>query len=183
MYIPNKIDGGIMEDIKLHSVKNLRGGYFVPEFIDKKFITQDGNLGVNVKDYNTRMSPLLDGQMYFNYELNDYVYSGVQVMFWNKCQSIGHSWGYDHVENSGRSGGWACPMNIHSYDSSTTFNYIKCPENNLLSDISIADAIKIQRFNGFAKYVQTLFFLVKSEIGHITNIDEFFELKKEVESL
>jgi hypothetical protein len=27
MYIPNKIDGGIMEDIKLHSVKNLRGGY------------------------------------------------------------------------------------------------------------------------------------------------------------
>jgi hypothetical protein len=74
-------------------------------------------------------------------------------------------------------------MNIHSYDSTTTFNYIKCPENNLLSDISIADAIKIQRFNGFARYVQSLFFLVKSEIGYITNIDEFFELKKEVEAL
>ena len=74
-------------------------------------------------------------------------------------------------------------MNIHSYDSSTTFNYIKCPENNFLSDISIADSIKIQRFNGFAKYVQGLFFLVKSEIGHITNINEFFELKKEVEAL
>ena len=172
-----------MDSIKLHSVKNLRGGYFIPEFIDQKFITQDGNLGVNVKDHHSRMSPSLDGQMYFNYELNDYVYSGVQAMFWNKCQSIGHSWGYDHVDRSGRSAGWACPMTIHSYNSTTTFNYIQCPEDNGQSKISLADSIKIERFNGFARYVQSLFFLVKSEIGHITNIDEFFELKKEVEAL
>lgn len=172
-----------MDSIKLHSVKNLIGGYFIPEFIDKKFITQDGNLGVNVKNYHSRTSPLLDDQMYFNRELNEYVYDGVQVMFWNKCQSIGRSWGYDHVENSGRSGGWACPMYIHSYNSITTFSYIKCPDYNSQSKISLADSIKIERFNGFAGYVQSLFFLVKSEIGHITNIDEFFELKKEVEAL
>jgi hypothetical protein len=172
-----------MNSINLHSIKNLRGGYFVPEFIDKKYITQDGNLGVNVKDYHSRMSPLLDDQMYFDYELSEYVYDGVQAMFWNKCQSIGRSWGYDHVESSGRSGGWACPMTIHSYNSTTTFNYIKCPEDNGQSKISLADSIVIERFNGFARYVQSLFFLVKSEIGYITNIDEFFELKKEVEAL
>lgn len=172
-----------MNSIKVHSVKNLRGGYFNPTSIDKKFITQEGNLGVNVKDHHSRLSPLLDGQMYFNYELNDYVYSGVQALFWNECQKIGRDWGYDYVENSGRSGGWACPGKFYSDGSSTKFYFIKCPESNGENNMSVSDSIAIERFNGFAEYVKKLLILVKSEIGQITNIDEFFEFKKEIQSL
>jgi hypothetical protein len=172
-----------MNSIKIHSVKNLRGGYFTPETIDKSFITQDGNLGVNVKDHHDRLSPLLDGQMYFNYQLNEYVYDGVKALFWNECQKIAHGWGYDYVESSGRSGGWACPMHLYSDGSSTKFYYVKCPDSNGQSNMTVSDSIVIERFNGFAGYVKKLLILVKSEITHITNIDEFFEFKKEMQGL
>ena len=171
-----------MKSLELHDFKNLSGGYFIPEYVLPKHINKEGNLGVNVKDYHTYLSPLLDDQKYFNYELNEYVYDGIKSIFWNKCQVIGKEWGYDYVESSGRSGGWACPMHLYSDPQyGRKFYYVKCPDLNGQSNISISDAVRIERFNGFAGYVEKLFILVRTEIKYVTNIDEFFELKREIE--
>jgi hypothetical protein len=173
-----------MDSIELHSFKNLRGGYFIPEYVLPKYINQEGNLGVNVKDHHTQLSPLLNDKMYFNYQLNEYVYEGVKASFWNKCQVIGKEWGYDYVESSGRSGGWACPMHLYNDGQySSKFYYVKCPELNGKSYIQVNDAIRIERFNGFAGYIEKLFILVRTEIKHVTNIDDYFELQKEIETI
>jgi len=164
-----------METEAVEKFNNLRGKYFgINSFIPDVFIHKaTGHLGVNVKWYNAPSRP--DHIKEADYE---YLYNEVNASFWNKQNEIAKVCGYDGSFQSGRSGGWAMPMNL-----SDTWYFVTPPESNGTDNMPIADAIEIEKFNMFAHYVKELFRLVRDNFGLIETLEDCRKLQEEIESL
>lgn len=160
------------------SFKGIRNANFNCDFIPDAFITQEGNCGVNVKNHTMRFHPNIEDKL-----RND-IYDWLHSSFWNKVQEIGYACGYDHVQASGRSEGWACPGNFYNDDQyGKRFFYIKPPVLNGQTDMPLKDIILIERFNSFSFYVKQLHRMVLVEMQKITTYEQLKELVKEIESL
>lgn len=160
------------------SFKGIRNANFNCDFIPDAFITQEGNCGVNVKNHTMRFHPNIEEK------LSNDIYDWLHSSFWNKVQEIGYACGYDHVQASGRSEGWACPGNFYNDDQyGKRFFYIKPPVLNGQTDMPLKDIILIERFNSFSFYVKQLHRMVLVEMQKITTYEQLKELVKEIESL
>lgn len=160
------------------SFKGIRNANFNCDFIPDAFITQEGNCGVNVKNHTMRFHPNIEEK------LSNDIYDWLHSSFWNKVQEIGYACGYDHVQASGRSEGWACPGNFYNDDQyGKRFYYIKPPVLNGQTDMPLRDIILIERFNSFSFYVKQLHRMVLVEMQKITTYEQLKELVKEIESL
>ena len=160
------------------SFKGIRNANFNCSFIPDAFITQEGNCGVNVKNHTMRFHPNIED------ELGGHVYNWLHSSFWNKVQEIGYACGYDHVQASGRSEGWACPGNFYTDDQyGKRFYYIKPPVLNGQADMPLKDIILIERFNSFSFYVKQLHKMILIEMQKITTQKQLQALVKEIESL
>ena len=160
------------------SFKGIRNANFNCSFIPDAFITQEGNCGVNVKNHTMRFHSNIED------ELGGHVYNWLHSSFWNKVQEIGYACGYDHVQVSGRSEGWACPGNFYTDDQyGKRFYYIKPPVLNGQADMPLKDIILIERFNSFSFYVKQLHKMILIEMQKITTQKQLQELVKEIESL
>ena len=161
------------------SFKGIRNSNFNCDFIPDAFITQDGNCGVNVKNHTMHFHPIA-----IESQLPSIIYSWLEPAFWNKVQEIGYAFGFDHVQTSGRSGGWACPGNFYTDDQyGKRFYYIKPPVLNGQTDMPLKDIILIERFNSFSFYVKQLHKMILVEMQKITTYEQLQELVKEIESL
>lgn len=166
----------ISEKISFNGIRNAN---FNCSFIPNAFITQEGNCGVNVKNHTMRFHPIA-----IENQLPSIIYSWLEPTFWNKVQEIGHAFGFDHVQTSGRSGGWACPGNFYNDDQyGKRFYYIKPPVLNGQTDMPLKDIILIERFNSFSFYVKQLHKMILVEMQKITTYEQLQELVKEIESL
>lgn len=160
------------------SFKGIRNANFNCDFIPDAFITKDGNCGVNVKNHTMRFHP----DVYNDFSVE--IYDLLSPTFWNKVQEIAKAYGYDHVETSGRSGGWACPGNFYNEPQyGTRFYYIKPPVLNGQTDMPLKDIILIERFNSFSFYVKQLHKMILVEMKKITTYEQLRELVKEIENL
>lgn len=160
------------------SFKGIRNANFNCSFIPDAFITQEGNCGVNVKNHTMRFHPNIED------ELGGHIYNWLHSSFWNKVQEIGYACGYDHVQASGRSEGWACPGNFYTDDQyGKRFYYIKPPVLNGQADMPLKDIILIERFNSFSFYVKQLHKMILIEMQKITTQKQLQALVKEIESL
>jgi hypothetical protein len=161
------------------SFKGIRNANFNCDFIPDAFITQEGNCGVNVKNHTMRFHPTA-----IEDKLDHDIYNWLHSSFWNKVQEIGYACGYDHVQISGRSEGWACPGNFYTDDQyGKRFYYIKPPVLNGKTDMPLKDIILIERFNSFSFYVKKLHKMILVEMQKITTYEQLQELVKEIENL
>jgi hypothetical protein len=161
------------------SFKGIRNANFNCDFIPDAFITQEGNCGVNVKNHTMRFNPVA-----IENKLDGDIYNWLHSSFWNKVQEIGYACGYDHVQISGRSEGWACPGNFYTDDQyGKRFYYIKPPVLNGKTDMPLKDIILIERFNSFSFYVKKLHKMILVEMQKITTYEQLQELVKEIENL
>jgi hypothetical protein len=168
-----------MNMVKESIFKGIRNSNFNCDFIPNAFITQDGNCGVNVKNHTMRFHPIASEN-----NLEATIYEWLEPSFWNKVQDIGRSFGYDHVEIEGRSGGWACPGYFYNDTQyGKKFYNIKPPALNNKTDMPLRDIITIERFNSFSFYVKQLHKMILVEMRKITTQEELMELVKEIMDL
>ena len=168
-----------MDTDEVISFKGIRNANFSCSFIPNAYITKDGNCGVNVKNYHMRFHPIA-----IENQLDTDIYNWLHSSFWNKVQEIAHYFGYDHVQASGRSEGWACPGNFYNDDQyGKRFFYVKPPVLNGETDMPLKDMIVIERFNSFSFYVKQLHKMILVEMQKITTYEQLQELVKEIESL
>jgi hypothetical protein len=160
------------------SFKGIRNSNFNCDFIPDAFITQYGYCGVNVKNHTMRFHPSIDE------EFAEHIYEWLEPSFWNKVQDIGHAFGFDYVQPSGRSNGWACPGNFYKESiNGSYFHMIKPPVLNGQTDMPLRDIILIERFNSFSFYVKQLHKMVLVEMQKITTNEQLQELVKEIRDL
>ena len=152
--------------------------YFWSNFIPDDCITKDGICGVNVKTRLPRFHSDLS-----NAETAEIIYNSIQRAFWDKCREIGRAFGYDDVEQSGRSGGWAIPLIEYRADDTIYFVKISVPYGNGSQNLSLRELILIERFNSFAAYVKHLHKLCLIEMEKITNLDQLDDLLEEIEEM
>lgn len=168
-----------MNTVKESIFKGIRNSNFSCSFIPDAYITKDGNCGVNVKNYHMRFHPTA-----IEDKLDHDIYNWLHSSFWNKVQNIGSYFGYDHVQISGRSDGWACPGNFYTDDQyGKRFYYVKPPYLNGKTDMPLGDMIVIERFNSFSFYVRQLHKMILVEMQKITTYEQLQELVKEIDSL
>ena len=159
--------------------KGIRNANFNCTFIPDSYITQEGYCGVNVKNHTMRFHPIA-----IENKLDSDIYNWLHATFWNKVQEIAWYSGYDHVQVSGRSEGWACPGNFYTDDQyGKRFHYITPPALNGETDMPLKDIILIERFNSFSFYVKQLHRMILVEMQKITTQKQLQELVKEIESL